>query len=78
MRRDAETRALGLKALLSRLRIAPWKFGFVALMRRIGALHPRQPQIGRALRPQQEPFRLGQTAALTFAPREIAEVVLPG
>ena len=64
--------------VLARLRKAPWKFSFTALMRRFGAAYPQQPRIGLARRPQQEPFRLGQTAALTFAPREIAEVVLAG
>ncbi len=67
----------GWNGLMERLRDRPWKFGFTALMRRFGALHPDLPHVGGASRPQQEPFRLGQTAALTFAPREIAEVVLP-
>lgn len=78
MRRDPNTRELDLQDMLSRLRKTPWKFGFTALMRRFGAVHATKPRIGLASRPQQEPFRLGQTAALTFAPREIAEVVLPG
>ncbi|SCX68192.1 type VI secretion system baseplate subunit TssG [Variovorax sp. EL159] len=67
-----------LQSMLGRLRQAPWKFGFLALLRRFGASHPQQPSIGLASRPQQEPFRLGQAAALVFAPREIADVVLPG
>ena len=70
--------AMALQTTLERLRQAPWKFGFTVLMRRFAALHPELPPIGRASRPQQEPFRLGQTAALGFAPREIAEVALPG
>ena len=78
MRRDPSAGGLGLQDLLARLRETPWKFGFTALMRRFGATYTEQPRIGLARRPQQEPFRLGQTAALTFAPREIAEVVLPG
>ncbi|MDM0112105.1 type VI secretion system baseplate subunit TssG [Variovorax sp. J22R133] len=78
MRRDTDSGLLGLQELFARLRAAPWKFGFTALMRRIGAVHSQLPAIGLASRPQQEPFRLGQSAALTFAPREIAEVVLPG
>jgi len=49
------------------------KFGFTSLLRRVGAVHSHLPAIGLASRPQQEPFRLGQSAALTFAPREIAE-----
>ena len=68
--------AADLPAVLVRLRNAPWTFGFTVLMRRFGALYRQQPRIGLARRPQQEPFRLGQTAALSFAPREIAEVVL--
>ncbi|RYY52837.1 MAG: type VI secretion system baseplate subunit TssG, partial [Comamonadaceae bacterium] len=78
MRRDPTVVELGLQDLLLRLREAPWKFGFTSLMRRLAAVHSGQPRIGLASRPQQEPFRLGQTAALIFAPREIAEVVLPG
>ncbi|MBO9647902.1 MAG: type VI secretion system baseplate subunit TssG [Variovorax sp.] len=77
MRRDRDPLALGLQELLVRLRREPWKFSFTTLMRRLGAVHSNQPRIGLASRPQQEPFRLGQTAALTFAPREIAEVALP-
>jgi type VI secretion system protein ImpH len=77
MRRDPDPFALGLQELLVRLRREPWKFGFTTLMRRFGAVHSKQPRIGLASRPQQESFRLGQTAALTFAPREIAEVALP-
>ncbi|MEJ8810709.1 type VI secretion system baseplate subunit TssG [Variovorax ureilyticus] len=77
MRRDRDPLALGLQELLARLRREPWRFGFTTLMRRFGAVHSNQPRIGLASRPQQEPFRLAQTAALTFAPREIAEVALP-
>jgi type VI secretion system protein ImpH len=77
MGRERASLAIGLQEVLARLRAEPWKFGFLALMRRFGAAYPDGPPIGRAARPQQEPFRLGQTAALTFAPREIAQVVLP-
>jgi len=52
----------------------PWRHGFLPLLRHTAAKHPQHPPIGRAQRPQQEPFRLGQQASLTFAPREIAEV----
>lgn len=69
--------AKGLQHTLQRLHRTPWKFGFLALMRRFAATHAHLPPIGQAVRPQQEPFRLGQLAALTFAPREIAEIVMP-
>ncbi|QFZ85856.1 type VI secretion system baseplate subunit TssG [Variovorax paradoxus] len=67
-----------LHEMLGRLRRTPWKFGFLSLLRRLGASHLQHPSVGLARRPQQESFRLGQAAALTFAPREIASVVLPG
>ena len=67
-----------MNALLDRLSTAPWKFGFTTLMRRFAARHPQFPRIGLASRPQHEAVRLGQTAALAFAPREIAEVVPAG
>lgn len=59
--------------LLDKLRAEPWRYGFLSLLRRLGA-DSRIPPIGRARRPQAEPFRLGQQPSLTFAPREIAEV----
>ncbi len=55
----------------------PWAHGFVPLMRRLGAWFAERPRIGMAQRPQQEPYRLGQQASLTFAVREIASVQHP-
>ncbi|MBT0571858.1 type VI secretion system baseplate subunit TssG [Curvibacter sp. CHRR-16] len=52
----------------------PWTYGFVPLMRRFGAWYRTLPRVGTAQRPQQEPYRLGQQASLTFAVREIASV----
>lgn len=49
---------------------------FLGLLRQLGARHPELPGIGRATRPQDEPFRIGQRASLAFAPREIAQVEL--
>jgi type VI secretion system protein ImpH len=59
--------------LLDHLQAEPWRYGFFALMRRIGA-NPAIDPIGTARLPQAEPFRLGQQASLVFAPREIASV----
>ena len=50
----------------------PWRYGFLSLLRRIGA-NPAIDTIGTALRPEAEPFRLGQKPSLAFAPREIAD-----
>lgn len=66
-----------VQPLLERVRAAPWRFGFIPLLRRLAAGQGGKPPIGRAVRPRQEGFRLGQSADLAFAPREIAEVVLP-
>ena len=63
--------------LLGRVKAAPWRFGLFTLLRRLSALWEPAPPVGRASRPQQEPIRLGQAASLAFAPREIAEAVLP-
>jgi type VI secretion system protein ImpH len=59
--------------LLEKLYAEPWRYGFLSLLRRLGA-DSRIPPIGCARRPQAEPYRLGQQPSLTFAPREIAEV----
>jgi type VI secretion system protein ImpH len=67
-----------MRDMLERLGPTPWAGGFLALMRRFGANDANAPHIGRARRPREESFRLGQAASLAFAPREIAEVVLPG
>jgi type VI secretion system protein ImpH len=57
----------------------PWRHGFVPLLRRLAAAAPTMPPVGKAQRPQQESFRLGQQASLAFAPRELAKVeVRPG
>ena len=57
--------------LLEHLQAEPWRFGFLSLLRRIGA-NPATDPIGTARRPRSEPFRLGQQPSLAFAPREIA------
>ncbi|MEN8513859.1 type VI secretion system baseplate subunit TssG [Burkholderia sp. RS02] len=57
--------------LLERLQAEPWRFGFLSLLRRIGA-NPAIDPIGTARRPRSEPFRLGQQPSLAFAPREVA------
>lgn len=59
--------------MIEGLRTTPWRYGFLSLMRRIGA-DPRIEPVGTAARPRAEPFRLGQQPSLAFAPREIASV----
>lgn len=59
--------------LLEHLQAEPWRYGFLSLLRRLGA-DARIDGIGAARRPRAEPFRLGQAPSLAFAPREIAGV----
>jgi type VI secretion system protein ImpH len=59
-------------ALFASLQAAPWAHDFFALLRHLEALHPESPRIGRALRPSQEPIRLGQEPELDFAPAPLA------
>jgi type VI secretion system protein ImpH len=59
--------------LIERFDAQPWRYGFLSLLRRIGA-DERIDRIGTARRPHAEPFRLGQQPSLVFAPREIASV----
>lgn len=52
---------------------APWRYGFLNLMRRVDAQLCDTPA-GSIWQPRMEKFRLGQTPTMTFAPREIAQV----
>jgi len=52
----------------------PWQISFLGLLRQLSARHPALPAVGHARRPCEEPFRIGQVASLTFAPREIAQL----
>ena len=65
-------------ALIDAVQRTPWKFGLMALLRRVSAADPALPALGSASRPQDEPLRLGQAAALIFAPHEIADASVPG
>ncbi|MFT4172415.1 MAG: type VI secretion system baseplate subunit TssG [Rhodocyclaceae bacterium] len=54
--------------------IPPWKMSLLGLMRTISARQKNRPVIGCARRPQDEAFRLKQSASLAFSPREIDSV----
>lgn len=56
----------------------PWESGFLSLMRALSARTPDKPIPGTAQRPSQEAHRLGQSAHIAFAPREIASVGAEG
>lgn len=63
-----------LQRLLDELAAAPYAFDFFHLMRRLDALSPAAPRLGRALRPSLEAVRLGQDAELDFAPAAISSL----
>ena len=51
---------------------APYRHDFYQTLRRLECLYQDRPRWGRALRPVDEPVRLGQDPDLTFAPAPIA------
>jgi type VI secretion system protein ImpH len=62
---------------LKRLEEAPYRFDFYQTLRRIESAHRHLPRLGEALRPADEPIRVGQPAELTFAPAAIHALVFP-
>lgn len=51
---------------------APYRFDFYQTLRRLECLSPGKPRWGQALRPVDEPVRLGQEPDLAFAPAPLA------
>jgi type VI secretion system protein ImpH len=66
-----ETDALDFIASLAE---APYQYDFYQTLRRLECLHREKPRWGRALRPIDEPLRLGQDPDLSFAPAALASV----
>lgn len=68
--------ALGRKtdavAFFAALAAAPYRHDFYQTLRRLECLFDDKPRWGRALRPLDEPVRLGQDPDLSFAPAPIA------
>lgn len=56
---------------------APYRHDFFQTMRRIECLHPHLPRMGQALRPGDEPVRLAQEPAMTFAPATLSSFGTP-
>ena len=51
-------------SLYRALEATPYAYDFFQALRRIECLHPAKPRLGTALRPVDEPVRLGQEASL--------------
>jgi type VI secretion system protein ImpH len=64
-----ETDALAFFAALAE---APYRYDFYQTLRRLECLHDSKPRWGEALRPVDEPARLGQDPDLSFAPAPLA------
>jgi type VI secretion system protein ImpH len=64
-----ETDAL---AFFEALAEAPYRYDFYQTLRRLECLYSDNPRWGRALRPLDEPVRLGQEPDLSFAPAPLA------
>jgi type VI secretion system protein ImpH len=59
-------------AFFEELAAAPYRYDFYQTLRRLECLHEDKPRWGRALRPIDEPVRLGQEPDLSFAPAPLA------
>ena len=59
-------------AFFAALADAPYRYDFYQTLRRLECLHDQRPRWGRALRPVDEPVRLGQDPELSFAPAPLA------
>lgn len=59
------------EAWLEQVAAQPFSFDFYQTLRRIASAHPHLPPLGEALRPQEEPVRVGQPAELDFAPASL-------
>ena len=70
-----ETDALGFFAALAE---SPHRYDFYQVLRRLECLHPDKPRWGKALRPIEEPVRLGQDPDLSFAPAPLASFEVDG
>lgn len=71
---DKGAAAPAFAALLHALQAELSAFDFCAVMRRVEAQHAHLPRLGKALRPRDEPLRLGQDAELDFAVSELSSL----
>jgi type VI secretion system protein ImpH len=63
---------------LERLELEPGSFDFHVALRRFEALFADRPRFGEALRPADEPLRMGQEPALSFEPTAITSFTPAG
>jgi type VI secretion system protein ImpH len=68
----ADGRATDAVAFFAALADAPYRYDFYQTLRRLECLYSEKPRWGSALRPVDEPVRLGQDPDLSFAPAPLA------
>jgi type VI secretion system protein ImpH len=61
---------------LQKLAAEPWRYDFYQTLRHFEAAHPHLPRLGEAVRPADEPLRVGQPADLSFAPAPLHSLQL--
>jgi type VI secretion system protein ImpH len=74
----ARARAAGWTRMIDALSRAADRFDFFQALRRLEALHrdsPDRPRFGEALRPADEPLRLGQEPSLSFAAASLSRLL---
>jgi type VI secretion system protein ImpH len=64
-------------AFFAELAASPYQYDFYQTLRRLECLHEEKPRWGQALRPVDEPVRLGQDPDLSFAPAPLASFERP-
>lgn len=68
----ADRRTTDAVAFFAALADAPYRYDFYQTLRRLECLYSEKPRWGSALRPVDEPIRLGQDPDLSFAPAPLA------
>jgi len=71
---DADRTATHFVDWVRQVEEKPYDKGFLRALREIECMHPTRPRLGVAVRPSEDPIRLGQEPATAFAPSELAEL----
>jgi type VI secretion system protein ImpH len=71
-------RETDIVAMFTALAQEPYRYDFYQTLRRLECLHDVKPRWGEALRPVDEPVRLGQDPELTFAPAPLSSFEMRG
>jgi type VI secretion system protein ImpH len=75
---NATGRQADALTFFAELAAAPYRYDFYQTLRRLECLYDDKPRWGTALRPVDEPARLGQDPDLSFAPSPLASFEAPG